>query len=323
MTERASLREQPFRSHKVAALYVQKDGAYFGVPDVEPWDEERDARLYDGPHPVVAHPPCNHWCQLAAVNAARYETFEIGNDGGCFEAALRAVRTCGGVLEHPAYSLAWPAFELPRPQRGSWQRALGDPGWVTEVTQAAYGHPARKLTWLYYVGPPPPALDWRDVPGDAVIGGGINSGECVGRRKIGKREASATPQAFRELLLSLAFARDLQHPDVGDTSSRSYGPETLAFPDGLTDGLTPCLLGSGTPRGGAAYPGQRLHLAGGRDGVAETLNGLRGIGIVQRDGDAEALGLGAESVVVARCLGEFGVGHSGNLPYHLVLCQVA
>ena len=42
----------------IAALFVHKGGAYFGLPDVDPWDEARDARLYPGPHPVVAHPPC-------------------------------------------------------------------------------------------------------------------------------------------------------------------------------------------------------------------------------------------------------------------------
>ena len=41
----------------VAALYVEKGGVYYGLPDVDPWDEERDARLYAGPWPVVAHPP--------------------------------------------------------------------------------------------------------------------------------------------------------------------------------------------------------------------------------------------------------------------------
>ena len=185
----------------VAALFVAKDGAYFGIGGVDPWDEERDARLYDGPWPVVAHPPCARWCQLAPVNEARYGT-PVGHDHGCFAAALEAVEECGGVLEHPAYTLAWHAFDLPRPRRGSWQRTPH--GWVTEVSQSAYGCAARKRTWLYYVGPEPPALDWRDVPGEAVIGGGINSGECVGRRKIEKREASATPPAFRDLLLSLA-----------------------------------------------------------------------------------------------------------------------
>ena len=191
-------------SVRVAALFVEKGGVYYGLPDVDPWDEERDARVYAGPWPVVAHPPCNHWCQLASVNAARYETFKIGDDGGCFMAALNAVTRFGGVLEHPAYSLAWRHYGLLKPQRGCWTSALWGYGYTTEVSQSAYGCPARKRTWLYYVGDDPPALDWRDLPGEAVIGGGIYSGECVGRRKIEKREESATPPAFRDLLLELA-----------------------------------------------------------------------------------------------------------------------
>lgn len=186
----------------VAALYVETGGVYFNLPGVDPWDEERDARLYDGPYPVVAHPPCNVWCQLAPVNEARYGK-PVGHDGGCFAAALEAVETFGGVLEHPAYTLAWHAFDINRPRRGSWQPSRE--GWVTEISQSAYGCAARKRTWLYYVGDTePPALDWRDVPGEAVIGGGINSGECVGRRKIEKREASTTPKLFRDVLLQLA-----------------------------------------------------------------------------------------------------------------------
>ena len=31
----------------IAALYVETGGVYYGLPDVDPWDEERDARLYD------------------------------------------------------------------------------------------------------------------------------------------------------------------------------------------------------------------------------------------------------------------------------------
>lgn len=186
----------------IAALYVQKDGIYYGLPDVDPWDEERDARNYEGQWPVVAHPPCARWCQLASVNEARWGA-KIGEDGGCFEAALRAVRRFGGVLEHPAYSLAWSHYMLPVPTRGLWVRSLWDEGWVTEVSQSAYGHKARKRTWLYLVGEPH-ELDWSDSPGEMMIGNGINSGEGTWAPKMAKREASATPIAFRDELILMA-----------------------------------------------------------------------------------------------------------------------
>ena len=64
--------------------------------------------------------------------------------------ALSAVRRWGGVLEHPAHSYAWRAFGLPRPKRGLW--VFDGRGFTTEVAQSAYGHRARKATWLYYVG---------------------------------------------------------------------------------------------------------------------------------------------------------------------------
>lgn len=182
----------------IAALYVETGGAYYGLPDVDAWDEVRDARLYAGPHPVVAHPPCSTWCRLAKVNEARYG-HAVGSDGGCFAAALAAVDRFGGVLEHPAYTYAWGAYGLPRPSRG-WQRTLSG-AYVTEVSQSAYGHAARKRTWLYYVGPPPCALDWRDLAGTAWIG---NDGSGSAKRHLGKREAKASPPTFRDTLLTLA-----------------------------------------------------------------------------------------------------------------------
>src|SRR6185312_13507688 len=79
----------------VAALFVEKGGCYYGLPNVDPWDRERDARLYDGPWPVVAHPPCERWGRYWfggptwVANGRARKT--LGDDGGCFEAALRAV----------------------------------------------------------------------------------------------------------------------------------------------------------------------------------------------------------------------------------------
>jgi hypothetical protein len=198
----------------VAALYVQRGGAYYGLPGVDPWDEARDARLYAGPHPVVAHPPCARWCQLAPVNQARYG-HRIGDDGGCFAAALASVRQWGGVLEHPAYSLAWPRFGLPEPTGvGVWTRGLFGAEWVSAVSQAAYGHPAEKMTWLLYTGSEPPRLR-KDVPEtQAQVSFGRRKSGGYWKTPLSKREASRTPPEFRDMLIGMARSA---RKDSGDS----------------------------------------------------------------------------------------------------------
>lgn len=186
----------------IAALYVQKGGVYYGLPNVDPWDEERDARKYAGPWPVVAHPPCSSWCQLAYINQKRWGR-KVGDDGGCFASALEAVRTWGGVLEHPANSYAWAAHGLADPSGGVWHRTL-DGGWVCEVSQAAYGHKARKLTWLYYIGDREPRrLDWSLPEPVAQVSHCGNHGNSSLPR-LSKKVASATPIAFRDALIAMA-----------------------------------------------------------------------------------------------------------------------
>lgn len=76
--------------HLVSALFVQEDGCYSTDERIDAWPEHRDARLYNGNLPVVAHPPCQLWGAMAAVNYARWggEHNRPGNDGGCFAAAL-------------------------------------------------------------------------------------------------------------------------------------------------------------------------------------------------------------------------------------------
>lgn len=189
----------------IAALYVETDGCYFGLPDVDPWDIQRDARQYAGPYPVVAHPPCDKWCKMAPVNQARYG-HKIGDDGGCFASALLSVRTWGGVLEHPAGTLAWPAFDLPRPSYGGWTRTFCG-GWVAHVNQRNYGHEATKGTWLYAFGVEPPKLKWsKGEKPTAWISTDRPRSElaALGIRQLSKQEAKATPHAFRDVLLSIA-----------------------------------------------------------------------------------------------------------------------
>lgn len=143
-------------SATVAALFVAKGGAYFNLPDVDPWDEARDARLYTGPHPVVAHPPCQLWVNFAALNFKGYggEHNRPGNDGGCFASALASVRRWGGVLEHPASSNAWKAYSLPFPASSGWDRPnrwLRQHEWVSEVWQSAWAPGAQANVALLLV----------------------------------------------------------------------------------------------------------------------------------------------------------------------------
>lgn len=190
----------------IAALFVQEGGCYFGVDVVDPWGIQRDARLYKGPHPVVAHPPCQLWGAMASVNYARWggEHNKPGNDGGCFASALESVRRFGGVLEHPAKTRAWNANGLTKPNSIGWKRAECG-GWVCEVWQSAYGHRANKATWLYYFGKEPPSeLDWSRPVGSHQIGFHDQRGPARNKPTLGKKEANATPLRFRDALISLA-----------------------------------------------------------------------------------------------------------------------
>ena len=182
---------------RVAALFVDPNGVYAGLADVDVWDEARDARLYAGPWPVVAHPPCPAWSVFAPVREAKWGLPQ-GEDGGCFEAAVLAVRCFGGVLEHPARSRAFAAHGIPAPTgRGVWTQTL-DGEWVGHVDQAAYGHRLNKPTWLYYVGDVPPALL---DPSEPKTGRSFHNVTSAWR--------NPTPIAFRDVLLAMARTANL------------------------------------------------------------------------------------------------------------------
>lgn len=180
-------------TYYVAALFVQPDGCYVDI-----WPEERDARNYCGPLPVVAHPPCQLWGALAAVNYARWggQHNRPGNDGGCFASALDPVNKFGGVLEHPAKSRAFTAHGLPKPKGFGWQ-PTGRGGWICEVWQSAYGHKASKATWLYCNGNRSPFdLHWDRPKGTHQIGFHDQRGKARNKPTLNKREASARYNAI-------------------------------------------------------------------------------------------------------------------------------
>lgn len=194
----------------IAALFVSKYGPYFGVKNIDPWDEERDATKYCGPHPVIAHPPCKRWSTLSFLcySRNRREEYRPGNDGGTFRSALRSVETYGGVLEHPANSNAWKKFNIETPMRGTWIRTRI--GWTCEVWQSVYGHKANKATWLYYVGIKPPFnLNWDRKEGTHVL---LKSKD---RPEITRRERDITPVPFKDLLVRLVNHGRSDHNIVG------------------------------------------------------------------------------------------------------------
>ena len=187
------------------ALFVQSNGVYF-VDGVDCWDEKRDARNYKGLLPVVAHPPCQLWGNMAFVNYSRWggEHNKPFNDLGCFESALQNVNRCGGVLEHPAKTRAFDFYGIQKPSKKGWL----DCGkyWVCEVWQSAYGHKANKATWLYYVGNKPPfELNWEELKGTHQIGFQDQRGKARNKPTLSKKEANSTPINFRDELLRLVL----------------------------------------------------------------------------------------------------------------------
>lgn len=207
----------------IAALFVERGGVYWDLPGVDAWDEARDARLYAGPWPVVAHPPCERWGRYWNGGPSSRERKRKGDDGRCFASALESVRRWGGILEHPECSHAWRAFGLNRPPKwGGWIVADFEGGWTCCVEQGAYGHRARKATWLYAAGVRLPSLRWGKAPGDFVrLDAGFHTAEERRRavktgacQRLSARQRRATPIPFRDLLLSIADTASLRKKGI-------------------------------------------------------------------------------------------------------------
>ena len=199
----------------IAALFVEKNGPYFDVPGIDPWDISRDARRYTGPFPVIAHPPCERWGRYWSGGPnPKAKRKKLGDDGGCFLSALNSVRNFGGVLEHPEASHAFKFFRLGSPPKlGGWIKSEDGMGWVCCVEQGHYGHSARKATWLYFVGKKKPfELRWGQSKGLRIDEGFHNSNERkIARshgvkplKRLSKKQRIITPKEFQNILMELA-----------------------------------------------------------------------------------------------------------------------
>lgn len=198
------------RLQTVAVLYADELGPYPHIPDVETYALGfKDASGYNGPYPVVCHPPCGPWGKLRHLSKK--------DDPNLALLAVAQVRIFGGVLEHPAHSRLWSTLALPLP---------GDPadehgGYTIAVNQCDWGHVARKATWLYCVRVPRDALvtpaprepthwitGFTGAAGVARNAKYKNHGSAVpvGIKLCSAQQRRRTPVAFAEYLVSLARA---------------------------------------------------------------------------------------------------------------------
>jgi hypothetical protein len=190
---------------QIAVLFARDDSIYKTLPGCDVWDKVRDAVNFQGPSPVIAHPPCRAWGRLRKL--ANPEPGE--KDLAFF--AVDAVRKYGGVLEHPAGSTLWYAAGLPE---GGLLDEFG--GWTLPISQKWFGHRAEKKTLLYIVGitreelPPIPytlgeATHVCCASGRRKDGKRLLKGDQGWRPEITKSEREATPAAFAKWLCAIAM----------------------------------------------------------------------------------------------------------------------
>lgn len=206
----------------IAALYVLARGPYANMPGVDPWPAKRNALLYRGPDPIVAHPPCAWWSRKL-----RHQ-LKLSSEQGPHLAPVAVVQVqgCGGVLEQPAESLLWETMGLPFPEPYR-QMTIDGPekdehgGFTVEVDQSGWHRPERrdqehgehKRTWLYMVGidfaavqlPPPAPSPEKSTVRRLDKRAGIKSSWRRSRYDMmGPEARKRSPRAFAEWLVSLA-----------------------------------------------------------------------------------------------------------------------
>lgn len=182
-------------ANQIAVLFARHDSIYKTLPGVDVWDKERDALLWSGGCPVVAHPPCRLWGRLR--HFARVPDADAERALALW--AVEQVQKWGGVLEHPAGSRLWIAAGLPMP--GDFDD-FG--GWTLVVSQWWWGHKADKLTWLYICGVEPeniPAIPFRIGEPEYVVQSRKRENH---RPHISKPEREHTPIGFAKWLIELA-----------------------------------------------------------------------------------------------------------------------
>jgi len=125
----------------VSVLCAAPRTIYRSLECVEVYDRKRDVRAFVGGTPIIAHPPCRGW-SAKTRHQAKPEPGEMDLGLLCAD----WLRTCGGVLEQPAWSHLFAAAGLPIPPHRSADGGL----WSLQVEQFWWGFPTPKPTWLCF-----------------------------------------------------------------------------------------------------------------------------------------------------------------------------
>lgn len=125
----------------------------------------------------------------------------------------------------------------------------------------------------------------------------------------------------------LFAAQDLQHADVADARCRRDLAQRMSSRLCVRDRGTVFGFSGSAPSGGALHASKRLHSVAPRVrkpaliqprgvySLPERGNGLGGVRVVQRDGDAEFAGFVAERGVLTLLPECLCIGHAGNNSY--------
>ncbi len=132
-------------SRTIAALCINKRSHYHELAGVECYDIERDVTTFTGQCPIVAHPPCRTWSARC-----RHQAKPLPGEKELGPLCVDWLRSCGGVLEHPAHSVLFQHCGLPRPGQ-----TIGEL-WTIQVMQSWWqDHEGiGKPTWLCFAHVP-------------------------------------------------------------------------------------------------------------------------------------------------------------------------
>ncbi len=161
------------------------------------YDIERNALTFDNRGPIIAHPPCRSWGQLSHL--CNYDKKEHQLTLW----AIRKVRSCGGVLEHPVASKILGNY-IPKP-------GIIDKygGFTICINQHWFGHNCKKKTILYICGCNP-----KDIPPHSLnfdyVTHTISQSRNINKSFAKKKECSSayrqkTPPRLADYLFQIAL----------------------------------------------------------------------------------------------------------------------